>query len=97
MHYNVPATDAPQTWAVATWFILLVVTGKILQAIHFLDFSRALFPYVRSKYKTYNDSTIQQRRSCTGCFTWYHNDCYLLWHVRLVSNDFRAILNKAKP
>ena len=38
MHYNVPATDAPQTWAVATWFILLVVTGKDPLKNSFLEF-----------------------------------------------------------
>jgi len=39
MHYNVPATDAPQTWAVATWFILLVVTG-----FYFLMFAQNIKP-----------------------------------------------------
>ena len=62
---------------------LLLLVKKHLKELRIRspNFSRALFSDVRSKYKTYNDSTIQQRRSCTSCFTWYHNDCNFLWHV----------------
>ena len=59
MHYNVPATDAPQTWAVATWFILLVVTGNLFLLFRFENlFDRTIFLDVCTKYQTNDHSTL---------------------------------------